>query len=755
MKNLIHFCFFFSLSFLFIPQIGKAQVLGSDNHWSDRREAEVPQILYKSRVIIPDRYRLLSLDLSSYKTLLKRAPLEKPLREGMILELPMPDQSLKTFRIVEDPVMAADLQARVPQIRTFRGEGVDDPTETVHLDFTPQGFHAMIMSFNHKTVYIDPFSKGNEEWYISYYKGEQSSRPYPNWTCSSRGKKSDDGGSTAASTQIGDCQIRTYELALACTGEYAEYHSGSAVDVLGAMTTTLNRVNEIFLREASIQFELVSNNIDLVYLDPATDPYDLGVLDLEEENQVNIDMVIGSGNYDIGHVFDVSNGGAAVPGTVCNSTNKAKAYSGWEDPIGDEYNVGVVCHEFGHQFSARHTFYSDEGSCSGRMNDPTAVEPGSGSTIMAYANLCDPDNVQGSADDYFHTISLQQIGTFALTTTCAVTSTGATTIPIVDALDDVSLPEGNIFSLGGEVTYGGIGTTAVSSTVWEQVDAHPGGLLETMPPDPGAASGPNFRSVPPVLYDTHRTFGLDPNYVWEGLPVPLSPRTLTFQMTSRIIESGAGCVAFDEKEVSIAYIVGPLEITSPSGGSTSWVTGSQVTITWDVAYTDDPPIDVDEVLLILEADGVNYLLTWPTANDGIETITVPASMPAATNATLRIQSFSTALGDQGASFRAQFSPITVTNFTGSGSSSKFAVFPNPATDQVKVRFQANQLREEAFCPEQYYVSDQSGKIVLQGDWGVGERSLDLDVSGFQNGIYSISVFDCQGINHQQKITVMR
>ena len=86
-----------------------------------------------------------------------------------VIALPMPDGSVARFAIAETQVMAPELAAKFPEIRTWAGQGLDDPAATVRLDWTPQGFHAMILSAAAGRVFIDPYSRDDTLLYISYF----------------------------------------------------------------------------------------------------------------------------------------------------------------------------------------------------------------------------------------------------------------------------------------------------------------------------------------------------------------------------------------------------------------------------------------------------------------------------------------------------------------------------------------------------------------------------------------------------------
>src|SRR5262245_55714175 len=80
----------------------------------------------------PARSRAFRLDERTRHAILARAPLEDApaASRPAELSLPMPDGRLARFAIVEAPIMEAALADRLPDIRTYRGTGLDDPTAT-------------------------------------------------------------------------------------------------------------------------------------------------------------------------------------------------------------------------------------------------------------------------------------------------------------------------------------------------------------------------------------------------------------------------------------------------------------------------------------------------------------------------------------------------------------------------------------------------------------------------------------------------
>jgi hypothetical protein len=392
----------------------------------------------------PYTYRTFTVDERQLKELLSQAPMEFTNGDEIVLMLPMPDGSYEKILIEESPIFSYELQEEHPELRTYRARGLDDPSATGRFDLTPAGFHAMLIS-ERGTVYVDPAEGDDPSLYISYWKKDVAGESYE---CLHHSEM--DGPVFAAlafpaNNPSGD-QLRTYRLAISATGEYTQFF-GSVANATNQITTTVNRVTGIYEREVAISLLLVATNI---YTDPDGDPFtgdDVG--DMLGENQTDLDTNVGDANYDFGHIFSQGSGGGVANQGVCVSSMKARGATTLANPSGEVFDVDYVAHEMGHQLSGSHTWNGTSGSCSpGQFAANSAYEPGSGSTIMAYAGICTGQNVQPNSDDYFHTRSFEQItsyrdGTGACGT---LTATGNNT-PTVEAGPNCTIPTSTPFTL--------------------------------------------------------------------------------------------------------------------------------------------------------------------------------------------------------------------------------------------------------------------------------------------------------------------
>ena len=600
------------------------------------------------RISTPMRYSTFRLNKTSLQTILTVAPQEKYTigeESEIILTIPMPDGTYQRFAIKDSPIMEDELAAKYPEIKTYIGQGIDNPTATTRFDLTPQGFHAIILS-DQGTIYVDPYAKGDTENYISYKSMDvENSDPFVCLVGQTESKVNENKSSriyTDTSNIVSNgTNLRQYRLALAGTAQYTAFHGGVS-QAMSAMTTTMNRVNGIYEREIAVRMIFIANNSNIIFTNTATDGYTNGdPVEMLGENQEVIDNVIGTLNYDIGHVFGTIGGGGsgvAFVGVPCNSGFKAQGVSLSSNPGGESFNIQLVAHEMGHQFGSDHTFNGNASNCFGNRSQPDAYETASGSTIMAYAGICSPQNIQLSRNDYFHVRSLETIVSYMNTQgTCSSNvSTG-------NAIPTVSVSGGTTFNIPKETPFsltatGTDGNGDILNYAWEEYTLGPAGV-----PDANV-NAPMFRSylpvtspirffpslqyilnnnnVPPTTYDC----GFGQNCLTAEVLSSIS-RTMTFQVTARDNRANGGGVNSTMANVIVTSGSGPFKVTAQdSFFAPDWSTGSRQTISWSVANTTAAPVSAANVDIFLSTDGGQtfpFILANNTPNDGSQTITVP------------------------------------------------------------------------------------------------------------------------------------
>ena len=323
------------------PAPGADLSVRSDGLWRD----VAPRVpIAGERLIVPERYRQVALDHDVFRQLFFSAPMEgseAAQRAPVLIGLPLPDGDVAHFQIVETAVMAPELAAKFPEIRTWLGQGLDDPAATVRLDWTPQGFHAMILSTVTGRVFIDPYSRNDTANYISYYARDHASPSrwniFPHPPVDPGGRRAAKIKSLMAKTTaqaVSGTQLRTYRLAVAATGEYTAFHGGTVPLGQAAIVTTINRVNGIYETDLAVRMVLVANNNLLVYTNGATDPLheQQRRRDAGRRTRRTSTTSSASANYDIGHVFSTGGGGVATLGVPCVAGIKARGVTGLPSP---------------------------------------------------------------------------------------------------------------------------------------------------------------------------------------------------------------------------------------------------------------------------------------------------------------------------------------------------------------------------------------------------------------------------------------
>jgi subtilisin-like proprotein convertase family protein len=603
------------ITFIFI-----ANSYGQVNLWnkvSDESLAGSPKM---DRASMPKKYQLYSLDLTALKSQLADAPIDSSGQtSNLILSFPNPDGVFDRYAFYESPIMEKGLEDQFPDIKTYRAIGIDDPSASMRISFTMFGLHSMTISGISSTVYIDTYTSDLNN-YIVYKKSEISnSRQFQcdfNEENTYINKSNSENDLTFQ--RFNDSTFRTYRLAVACTGEYAGKFGGTIAGAQAAIVTTINRVNTVYERDFSIRLILIANNTSILFTNGATDPFTNSNTEvLIGESQTEITARIGSANFDIGHTVCTDDGGLAGLGVVCNNSSKARGVTGSDNPVGDPFDIDYVAHEMGHQFGCTHTFNN---TCGPNRTASTAFEPGSGSTIMAYAGICSP-NVQNNSDAYFSFIGLQQVQEYISGTTCAVSTASGNTPPIVDAGLNYTIPKSTAFILTGVAT--DVNNDALTYC-WEQANNE----ISTQAPVSTSTVGPNFRSFSPTTspqrYFPNITSVVANNLTPTWEVVPSVARTMDFKLSVRDNSTLGGQTAVDNMRVTTST-VGPFSVTAPNT-AVSWAAGSNQTVTWSVAGTTENGINATYVDILLSNDGgftYPVLLASKVPNDGSQVITIP------------------------------------------------------------------------------------------------------------------------------------
>ena len=657
--------------------------------WTKISPTEVQNRQKELRKNMPQEFNLYSLNTTAFKNQLANAPERFSGLSNVVVELPTNNGAMQRFRVYEASVMEPALQAQHPNIRSYAAQGIDDPSAVARFSVSSLGVNVMISSPKYSTVYIDPYTK-DKNAYIVYNIDKLPADPN-GFECLAEDNEIIDMPSDTRNADDG--MLRTFRLALACTGEYAFYQwfTRAGIDpsepdavkkaaVLAAMNVTMTRVNGVYERDVAVTMVIIANNEDIIFLNAATDPYtnNQGATMLGQ-NQTTCDNIIGNANYDIGHVFSTGGGGIAGLRVPCRTGQKARGVTGLPAPFGDAFDIDYVAHEMGHQYGANHTFNGSAGACGGNRNNATAMEPGSGSTIMAYAGICSPQNVQNNSDDYFHAISILEIwSNITVGNSKCGDQTTTNNLPS-------TIPKSTPFILKGTATDPDGGD--VLSHCWEQMNPQ----IAPAPPVNTSTTGPTFRSIDPLAspnrYMPSINFVLanqlggptTPNK-WEV--VPAVGRTMNFRYTVRDNVAGGGSSASDNMAVTVDGGSGPFAITAQNT-ATTWTIGNTETVTWDVAGTDVAPVDSPNVDIWFSTDNGQ---TYPVAvalnvpNNGSALVNVPNLNT--TTGRLMVMSSNNIFYDVNNATITVDGVVGVEDFT----FDNFSVYPNPSSGTFNLTF---------------------------------------------------------------------
>jgi len=438
---------------------------GSDSLWSKTEARPKASDNGHQRRVNPSDYTAYTLDGSGMDALLSRAPMERKrgavAGAGITVSVPAPNGDLVDFAVEESPIMESGLAAKHPEITTYAGRSIADGSVSIRLDVTPMGFHASVRGADGQGAwYVDPAYNGDDSLYLSYMGADLPELEHP----LVEGDVDEDAVANvkAARSDAGpEVQLRTYRLALLTDPSYARYFGTQ--NVLAEKVTLMNRVDQIYNDDLAIRMILI-NDEDKLNLD--TDAKATGTngpcgaaacftpaqvascgSSTLSRNRVVLGQLVGARNFDIGHIGLGVNGGGIASLGVVGGNSKAQGCTGIPQPEGDYYAIDYVAHEMGHQFSGNHTFNGNQYNCStSNRNAGTSVEPGSGSSVMAYAGICQQDNLQPHSDPYFSQRTIQEVTTYTSSARAAINEVQTVSLRDFADVDEFTL------GFGGQTT---------------------------------------------------------------------------------------------------------------------------------------------------------------------------------------------------------------------------------------------------------------------------------------------------------------
>ena len=560
--------------------------------------------------------------------------------------LPLPDGRSAEFKMVEYFIVP---EGSKTDIKTYYGEQVGDPSVTCRVTLSKEKLMASIIE-NGQTIIVERATGSllsNE--YQVYVSANYEHECKVHAQIDKKGKISGEKGILNYSY---GATLKTYRMALVITSEFYSASGNSDPLVNNEIVAIVNNLNGIYEKEVAVRFTLVSPNnpvsTNFFYKHTGVTSTLIGDL-FNIQNEVYLRF--GSSNLDIGHCLHSSGGGVAYLNGICNSGLKAAALSGSTTSS----SVLLFAHEVGHQFNANHTFNGNgSGNCGpSNREDATALEPGSGNTIMSYAGICSPSsyNLVGGKVPYLHTKSLEEMSIYITSgggSSCGTASLTGNIAPVVSAGSAYSIPKGTPFKLigsGSDVnsdaltyTWEQFNVAAVSDTgkLGHKTNSLGGNAVDspTAPLFRSVQSGSPIRYFPALTYVLNNTNNPTDNV---GEDLPNVSRVMTFRLTGRDNRTGGGGAHCDAVAITVDATKGPLSVTSPNT-AVSLASGVAHTITWAVNSTNALSANVKILLSIDGGGSFPYILNASTPNDGSQSVNIPANVPASTTARIIIAS---------------------------------------------------------------------------------------------------------------------
>ncbi|UPT71828.1 MAG: M12 family metallo-peptidase [Flavobacterium sp. JAD_PAG50586_2] len=711
-----------------------------------------------------------SLNLNAFRQTLINAQDKFSNTPGVQITLPNLNGELETFLVWENSNFDPELQLRFPQIRAYVGKGIEDKHATVNLSISPKGIQTMVFRADNGTEFLEAYDK-QATAYVLFNSKNRINGKLP-FNCSTDDVAlADDVSDKFENTTLADnARYKTFRLAISCTAEYANFFGASSSAevalVLAAMNNTMTRVNGVMERDLAVHLNIIPENDQVIFYDSSSDPYSSTVIiggeefapdTWNDELASTLQSTLGNAAFDIGHLFGASGGGgnAGCIGCVCSNDvdeYKGSAYTSPSNgvPAGDTFDIDFVVHEMGHQLGASHTFtYNFEGS-------GVQTEPGSGTTIMAYAGVAFSNsgtsfNVQNNSDALFSYKSINQIQVNLNTssTNCAVTTPlgGINATPTVASGGNFTIPISTPFVLTGS----GSDADATDSLtyIWEQNDVGTAATTQANSRVFGTkTAGPIFRTftptAAPIRYFPQLLKTLSGTIVipsstnanWESCSS--IAKTTRFVITARDNHPGMGQTKTASSTVNVVATAGPFAVTSQTTTGISYTGGSTQTITWNVLGTDLlAGASTVDILLATNVNGNNTtfstVLATGVPNNGSATVVIPNLPTTSTTCRFMVKASANiffALNSRNFTIQANLG-------TEDFGFNDFTLYPNPNKGSFNIQFDSttgNDIQVDVF--------DMRGRKIFGNQYSnQATFNENIQLNGTQSGVYLVSVSD--------------
>ena len=269
----------FAYSFLFFLIFSICSFGQINSIWTkiSKEKASSGEVLFRNSE--PVKATHYELNFTALKDVLRSTPNRKSgVVSDVIVSFPNSDGSFDSYRVLEAPVMQAELQEKYPNIRSYVGQGIENSADIIRFSLTPQGLHTMKFSAQGGVEIIDPVSRNFDSYMV--YRKQDLPTFMDGFECGFVNEISDSNGDSENYSQrnANDGNMREYRLALASTIEYSQFHWEAAgltpgdteaakkAAVLAEMVVLMTRVNGIYERDLSITMTLISNNEDIIFI---------------------------------------------------------------------------------------------------------------------------------------------------------------------------------------------------------------------------------------------------------------------------------------------------------------------------------------------------------------------------------------------------------------------------------------------------------------------------------------------------------